>query len=164
MHRAYRAKNFCVISLQTIPGFRSFFFFFGCWHRSIAEFTVRETRNNDVGIFFFFCMQNKFEGTALGFLEVTTERQRIASRLAYQSTAPSAQPETSRLMCREGHPENREVIHPPWSFSPGPVSKTKTDNCPELWMYFLWSAITVQEKGVENITPFHLPLDAGLER
>lgn len=139
-------KNFCVVSLQTISWF---FFFFKCWRRWTMEVVIKWTRNDIVSIFFVqkqiwrksiwpFTNHNGTGGNSWDSL--------VSWHANWSQGSPSAQPGTSRLMCREGHPENPEIIHPPGSFSPGPVSKTKTDNCPELWMYFLWYVIQFRRK------------------
>lgn len=155
MYRAYQAKLPCHFFVNYSLKKK---IFFKCWPHLLAGVIVKETWKDTVGIFWFVCLHAKqmWRNIALVLLEVTTERQGTASQ---SQTPPSAQPETSRLRCREGHPENREITHPPASLSPSPVSNTKTDNCPELRMYVLCYVMPFR-KGCERVAPFHLPLQA----
>lgn len=61
----------------------------------------------------------------------------------------------SPSICPAGDLEADMQRRPPWEprnnsptviAQPGPISKTKTDNCPELWMYFLWYVIQFRRK------------------
>lgn len=138
-------KNFSVVSLQTI----SWFFFFFLMLKAVNNGSHHQM---DLQWHCWYFLQKQIwrksiwpftnhSGTGGNSWDSL-----VSWHANWSQGSPSAQPGTSRLMCREGHPENPEIIHPPGLFSPSPVSKTKTDNCPELWMYFLWYVIQFRRK------------------
>lgn len=133
-------------------------FFFYFFNADVGQQQKSWTKGAEMTLLMFFCGQNKFEGRAFWLFGshsgmVRKSWDSLVSWYGHRSEgSPFAQPETSRLMCREGHPDNPEIINPPWLCSPGPVSKTKTDNCSELWMYFLWYVIQFRRKVVVHCT------------
>lgn len=109
-------------------------FIFSCWNQSVAVVFVKGTWNQCWHILHSSPVGRK---SIWLFKKPWPEAEGWSRLLSWEaSPCHHAQPVTLSPACSTGHTESWETIYPLWAFCPCPFSKTKTDNCPELWMDF----------------------------